>query len=110
MTPYKIIYCVLLVALNVISITLIGVVFLGASNANGEGAPVENEFITFLRHLVYIVIVSLLFSILTLLLTKAFRRYLPTNNHLIKNIFWIQLAGLISIFFIVYMYLWIRFA
>lgn len=110
MTPYKIIYGLLLAVLNVIGVILVGVVFLSSSNTNGEGAMFENSFIMFMRQLLYVVLVSLLFSAFTLLLTKAFGKFLPADNVLLKKIFWIQLAGLIAVFLIADAYLWIRFA
>ena len=108
--PQRILYAVLLVALNVVGIILISIVFLGTSNANGEGAPMESEFKGFLRQLVYVIVVSLFFSLVTFTLTRLFRRSLPTNNPYLKNIFWIQLGGLIAIFLLTYLFLWIKFA
>jgi hypothetical protein len=110
LTPTKIIYAILLTALNVVGISLVGIVFLGASNANGEGAPKVSEFMGFLRQLTYAVSVSIFFSFMGWVLTRLFRKSLPRNNPFVRNIFWVQLGILIIIFLLSYLYLWIKFA
>jgi hypothetical protein len=110
LTFQRILYGFLLAALNVIGLIMVGVVFLGASNANGEGAPIESAFIGFLRQLVYVVIVSLFFSLVAFLLTRLFRNSLSRNNLFVKKIFWVELGGMVAIFLVTYLYLWIKFA
>jgi len=105
MTFQRLLYTLLLAALNVFGLMMVGIVFLGASNANGEGAPVQSTFIIFLKQLSYVTIVSLFFSFVALLLTRLFRNCLPRNNPFIKNIFWLHLGGLIIIFILSYAYL-----
>jgi hypothetical protein len=110
LTFQKILYVLLLAAFNIVGFVMIGVIFLTASNANGEGAPRESSFITFLRHLPYAIIVSLFFSSVAYLLTRLFQNSFSRNNRVIKNIFWIHLSGMLGIFLITYLYLWLRFA
>ena len=109
LTFQRILFALLLAAFNVIGFITVGVVFLGASNTNGEGAPIESAFIGFLRQLAYVIIVSLFFSLIALLLTRLFRNSLSRKNPFIKNIFWIHLAGMLAIFLLSYLYLWIKF-
>lgn len=109
LTFQKILYALLLAALNVFGLIMVGIVFLGASNANGEGAPIESAFMGFLKQLTYVITASLFFSLVTWLLTRLFRNSLPRNNPFIKNIFWIQIGGPTIIFLLSYMYLWIKF-
>jgi magnesium-transporting ATPase (P-type) len=106
----RILYVLLLAALNVIAIIMVGVVFLSASNANGEGAPIQNAFIFFLRQLVYVVIISLFFSSIAFLLTRLFRNTVSRNNLFVNKIFWLEFSGMIAIFLIAYLYLLIKFA
>ena len=110
LTFHKILFVLLLAAVNVGGLIMVGVVFLGASNANGEGAPMESAFMEFLRQLAYVVTVSLFFSFIAWFLTRLFRTHLSRNHPLIKNIFWIQLAGFIVTFLLSFLYLWIKFA
>jgi hypothetical protein len=109
LTFQRILYALLLAAFNVLGFIMVGLVFLGVSNANGEGAPIESAFIGFLRQLAYVIIVSLFFSLIALLLTRLFRNSLSRNNRFIKNIFWIHLGGMLAIFLLSYLYLWIKF-
>lgn len=109
-TFQRILYVFLLAALNVVGLIMVGVVFLGASNANGEGAPIESAFIVFLRQLIYVVIVSLFFSLVAFLLTRLFRNSISRNNRFLKKIFWVQLGGMIAIFLVAYLYLLIKVA
>ena len=109
LTFQRILFALLLAAFNVVGFITVGVVFLSASNANGEGAPIESAFIGFLRQLAHVIIVSLFFSLIALLLTRLFRNSLSRKNPFIKNIFWIHLGGMLAIFFLSYLYLWIKF-
>jgi hypothetical protein len=103
-------YFLLLAALNTVGFVMIGVIFLTASNANGEGAPRVSGFITFLRQIPYALVVSLFFSSVAYLLTLLFKNSFSGNNRVIKNIFWIHLAGMFGVFLLTYLYLWLRFA
>lgn len=109
-TSQRFLYAFLMAALNVVGLVMVGVVFLGASNANGEGAPVESAFIGFLRQLAYVMIVSLFFSSVAFLLTRFFRNSLSRSSQLIRNIFWVNMGGMLAVFLLSYLYLWLRFA
>jgi hypothetical protein len=108
-TLQKVLYFFLLAALNVVGFIMVGVVFLGASNTNGEGAPIETGFIGFSRQFAYVVIVSLFLSFMAFLLTRLFRNSISQNNTFIRNIFWVQLGGMVAVFLLSYLYLWIKF-
>ena len=109
-TFQKILYFLLLAALNVVGVIMVGVVFLGASNANGEGAPIESAFVGFLRQLLHVIIIGLFFSLVAFLLTRLFRDSLSRTNLFVKKIFWVQFGAMVAIFLIAYLYLWIKFA
>jgi hypothetical protein len=108
LTSQRIFYALLLAALNVIGLIMVGIVFLGASNTNGEGAPIESAFIGFLRQLAYVVIVSLFFASVVFLLTRLFHNSRSRNNPFINNIFWVHLGGMLAVFFLSYLYLWLK--
>jgi hypothetical protein len=108
-TSQRILYSLLLLTFDVVGVIMVGIVFLGASNANGEGAPIETAFVGFFRQLAYVMIVSLFFSSVALLLTRLFHRSLSRNNRVIKNIFWVHLGGMLAIFLFSYLYLWLKF-
>jgi hypothetical protein len=105
MNTRRILYAVLLIILNVIGLVFVCVIFLGASNTNGEGAPIESETIGFLRMLTYVVAVSISFSFAAWILTRLFRRSLPNKNFFFEKIFWIQLGSLLTIFLFAFLYL-----
>lgn len=102
----KILFVFLLIALNIIGIILVSVIFLGSSNANGEGAPVQTKFNWFLRMFGYALSVSISISLIGFLLTLAFKSVLPLNKIYIKRLFWFELALLLTIFFIPYLYIY----
>jgi hypothetical protein len=110
LTSHRILYALLLVTFDVVGLIMVDVVFLGASNANGEGAPIESAFIGFLRQVAYVIIVSLFFSLIAFLLTRVFHYSLSKKNWLIKNVFWVHLGGMLAIFLLSYLYLWLTFA
>ena len=109
MTLNKILFIILLLAINIIAITMIGLSFLGASNANGEGRPMISETEAFFHLFLYSFVISIIFSGLTYLLANVFRHVVNLviwNN---KHLLLIQLAFLISIFLYIYLYLTISF-
>jgi magnesium-transporting ATPase (P-type) len=106
--PQKIIFTAILTVINIVGAILIGIVFLGASNGNGEGAPLQSEFEGFVRRFIFVLIVSLFFSALSFGLAHSYRKFLPKNNFYIKNLFWIHLALSLLIFMIAYLYLSLR--
>jgi magnesium-transporting ATPase (P-type) len=108
-TIQRLLYVLLLTALNVVGLIMVGVVFLSASNANGEGAPIESSFIGFLRQFSYVIIISFFFSLIALMLTRLFPNSVYRNNPFIKNIFWVQLGGMVGIFLLSFLYLWLKF-
>src|SRR3712207_5336023 len=98
MTLKKVIFFLLLLIINTIAVTMIGVSFLGASNANGEGAPRRNETELFLSLFLYIIIVSIVFSSLTYLLAAFFRPSLDFIRWKNRKVLLVQFAFLISVF------------
>lgn len=109
MTLKKALFLFLLLLLNGFGIGLIGLSFLGASNANGEGAPMESEFTSFLKRLLFAAVVSFAISLLSILLTSLFKNRidycLPKQN----KVFLLQFTFLITVFLLIFLFLYIRF-
>jgi hypothetical protein len=105
-THSKIFFVLLLIILNLVGSILISLIFLGSSNANGEGAPVQTAFMFVLRMFAYVLSVSVTISFIGFLLTRIFRAVLPFNKIYIRRIFWFELAFLLAIFFIPFLYIY----
>ena len=105
----KAFFLLLLLLINGFGIGLIGVIFLGASNANGEGAPLESDFVGFLKRLVFAAIVSFIFSLLSILVTWMFRKHIDYKIPKQKNVFLLQFALLITLFILIFLFLYVRF-
>ena len=99
-------FIILLIALNIIGAMLISIIFLGSSNGNGEGGALETELNWFMRMFGYAISVSIFISVIGLLLTRAFKSVLPVSKIYIRRIFWFELALLLLIFFIPYVYIY----
>lgn len=89
---------------------MIGVSFLGASNANKEGAPIRSETEAFFSLFIYSFIVSIIFSGLTYLLVKVFRHRVNFVIWQNRRLLLVQFIFLISIFLLTYLYLALRFS
>jgi hypothetical protein len=68
------VYKSLLVLINALACFFFGLFFLGASNNNGEGAPMTTEQQALFKQAIYGLAVSLFFSIITFLLGIIFRK------------------------------------
>lgn len=98
MMKAKVIYKVLLVLVNVIACFFFGLFFLGASNNNGEGAPMITEKKFLFKQAVYGFAVSLFFSIVTLMLGIIFRKKMTFDWRYLKKLLAIQFILLITIY------------
>jgi hypothetical protein len=105
-THKKILFVLVLIILNLVGSFLISMVFLGSPNANGEGAPVRTEFISFLHMFVYVLAVSISISFIGLLLTRIFRSILSFDKVYIRRIFWFELLFLLIVFFLPFLYIY----
>ncbi|PWG78246.1 hypothetical protein DDR33_23340 [Pararcticibacter amylolyticus] len=106
---YKAMFYSSLAVINIIAFSLIGLSFLGASNANGEGSPIMTESGTFIKRSLLIVIISLAFAGLAFLVSFLFRNVIGIGKTGLKKIFFIELGAFIIIYLIVYSYLYLRF-
>lgn len=104
-----IIFYILMIAINIFGLGVLGISFLGSSNANGEGSPILTETESFLRHATFIAVLSLIFAGLTLLLSIIFRKIAGLNKVKLIKIFLIEFCSFIVIYFLVYGYIYIRY-
>src|SRR5687767_12643381 len=88
----------LLLLLNGFGIGMIGLLFIGASNANGEGSPMQSEFTSFFKRLLFAAVVSFAFSLLAILLTWSFRNNIGCKLPKQKKFFSVQFTFLITVF------------
>src|SRR2546429_662791 len=109
MTLKKALFLFLLLLLNGFGIGMIGLIFLGASNANGEGAPMESELTYFLKRLLFAAVVSFAFSLLSILLTWLFRNRIDYRLPKQNKVFLLQFTFLITVFILIFLFLFIRF-
>src|SRR4051812_39809373 len=105
----KALFLFLLIIINGFAIGMIGLMFLGASNANGEGAPMESELTSFLRRLLFAASVSFVFSLLSILLTSLFRNKIDYKLPKQNKVFLLQFTFLITAFILIFLFLYIRF-
>src|SRR4051812_18370414 len=94
----KTFFLLLLFLINGFGIGLIGLLFLGASNGNGEGAPLESESVWFLKRLLFAVVVSFTCASLTFLITWLFRNKIDYKLPKQKNVFLLQFTFLVTVF------------
>ena len=102
----RVLFVFLLIALNLVGVFFVSIVFLGSSNANGEGAPKEAEFIYVLRMFTYVLSVSIIISFIGFLLTRIFKVVLPFDKIYIRRIFWFELAFLVASFIVPFLYIY----
>ena len=109
MSLHKIMFNILLGLINIFGLLLLAVIFLGASNFNGEGAPMISETEAFFRKTLYAFIISFFVAGLSFLLGLIYRNKLDSRPVNVRNLFLIELIVFMTIFFVVYFYQLIRF-
>jgi hypothetical protein len=105
-THKKLLFTLFFILLNLVSVFFISLVFLGASNANGEGAPIQTELVGFGRMFIYAFTVSIIASFLAVLLTRIFTQASSFSKTLIRNIFWFELIILLFVFLSIFFYVY----
>ena len=101
----KAIFFLLLLVENVIAFILISIAFLSGPPAEGPNRLTGNEY--FFRLTLYALVISLIFSALTVLLSFLFRRCFNFSTRGILKIFIYQVAALMSIFAATCFYLFV---
>jgi hypothetical protein len=100
----KMIFYFLLLVINIIAFTLIGISFLSGPSS-GEGAIKMSELQAFLNLSIYIITVSIVFSALAALLGYLFRKSINANMNTIKKIFIGELILFLVVFLVAYGYI-----
>ena len=100
----RIVFYVLLLALNVWSFILIGISFLVGSSLEGSQRLTAQQLM--FRHVAYGITVSLLFALLILLLGYLFRVKIPWLNNRLFKLFVFEFIIFFGAFIITYSYLY----
>lgn len=99
----KYIFYFILSIVNILALVFIGISFLNGASAGGlEGAVQYSGLQLFFRLLLYILIVSVFFSICAFSTGFLFRKSLAISSHVLKKIFIGELSFFVAVFFIAY--------
>lgn len=104
----KLVYKSLLVFINALACFFFGLFFLGASNNNGEGAPMITEQQVLFKQAVFGLTISLFFSVITLLIGIIFRKKLSFDWRYLKKLLSIQFILLIAIFTLISLFMYLH--
>ncbi len=99
----KIVFYSLLVIINVVALGFISIAFLGTPSAGGtEGAIEYTELEIFFRRLLYVAIVSMVFSTCALIVVYIFRNSLNFQKKSFLKIFLGEFILFIATYFLLY--------
>lgn len=104
----KLVYKSLLVLINALACFFFGLFFLGASNNNGEGAPIITEQQALFKQAIYGFGISLFFSIITFLLGVFFRKKMSFNWKYLARLFLTQFILLIAICSLISLFMYLK--
>jgi hypothetical protein len=104
----KLVYRSLLVLINALACFFFGLFFLGASNNNGEGAPMITEQQALFIQAIYGLGISLFFSIIAFLLGIIFRKKMSFNWKYLARLFLIQFILLITICTLISLFMYLK--
>jgi len=105
----KALFLLLLFLINGFGLGIVGLTFILASNANGEGAPIESGTTSFLKNLLSIAVVSVVFSLLTIVVTLFFRNKVDYKIPSQKMVFLLQFSFLIIVWVLIFLFIYWRF-
>ncbi len=103
----KAIYKVLLVIVNALACFFFGLFFLGASNNNGEGAPIITEQQALFNQAIYGLGVSLFFSVIVLIISTILRKQMYFTWKNLIRLFFIQFIFLLAVYALVSLFMYI---
>lgn len=104
----KFYYRSLLVLINALACFFLGMFFLGASNNNGEGAPMITEKQALFKQAIYGLEISLFFSIIAFFLGIIFRKKMSFDWKYLARLFLIQFILLIAIYTIISLFMYLK--
>lgn len=108
MIKVKLIFNAFLILNNAFACFFLGLFFLGASNNNGEGAPIISELQVMFKQAIYGFVVSLFFSIITFLIATIFRKKMSFNWKDLIRYFYHQFILLIVIFSLISFFMYLK--
>lgn len=101
------IFYFVLLLLNITAFILLGTSFLSGPSFGGEGAVSMSETEVFVRHNLYAMIVSIVFSALASILGYLFRKSVNITIRSLKRIFIGEFVFYLLVFFVVYGYIYL---
>ncbi len=108
MINVKLAYKSLIILVNALACFFFGLFFLGASNNNGEGAPIITEQQTLFKQAVYGLGVSLFFSLITFMIGAIFRKKMSFGWKYLARLFIIQVIILIAIYTVISLFMYLK--
>lgn len=105
----KTIYIILIGIVNVAGLFFLSLIFLGTPNINEESVNHISEKQALLKQGLYVLTVSIAFSLVSLLISLLFKRNLSLKPLYLKRLFFLQSISFILISFIIFIYMSIRF-
>ena len=99
-------YRAVLVVINLIGFSFLGLIFLGSPNVNEEALNHITEQQAEIRLILYGVVIACFFSLLSLLLSFIFRNKLLLSLQYRKKLFFCQLLVFLFAYVIIYAYLY----
>jgi hypothetical protein len=104
----KLVYKSLVVLINAFAYFFFGLFFLGASNNNGEGAPIITEQQALFKQAVYGLGISLFFSIIAVLLGIIFRKKMSFDWKYLARLFLVQFILLVGICSLISLFMYLK--
>ncbi|TAE14709.1 MAG: hypothetical protein EAZ47_03730 [Bacteroidetes bacterium] len=108
MIKAKLFYKILVVLNNLLACFFLGLFFLGASNNNGEGAPMITEQQALFKQAIYGIVVSLFFSAITFLLGVIFRKKMSSDWKYLTRAFLLQFFTLIIVYVVIGLFMYLK--
>ena len=103
----RIIFYLLLLIINIAAFILIGISFLNGRSFGGEGADVMSETEMFLRHSLYGIIVSVIFSALAFILGYLYMTSVNITTSTLRRIFIGEFILILLVFVLTYGYIYL---
>jgi hypothetical protein len=104
MTSTKILHAILIVLINAIGVSFLALIFIGAPNINEEATNHVSENRTLFNAGLYVLAVSLGFSLLSILVSLLFKKVLNLKKRYLWYLFFFELFFFIIIFLLI---LWV---
>lgn len=100
----RLIYYIIIVSINLFGLLIVSGSFFGASNANGEGSPMQTDLEAFLWHGTRLLVFSLIIAGGATLISYLYRKRMNFTTRNLKRIFSFEIFGFMTLFLVIYFY------